>query len=155
MAEPVTHPNALTRRPPARRVARLLAVLLAWPLGATAMGPGAPFAPPKSVVPTAASAPAAALDNHGSALPAVAVVAPLLTGIRRGQSARALIDGQWLAIGERVGDKQLLAIEGLQVTLQGKNGRREVLALTSMALTTAVVAAAAAANDSKPKVATP
>lgn len=153
MAESVIQANALVRWP----LTRLVALLLAWPIGAAAMGPGAPFAPPKLVAAVAApaSSAAAAFDSHGSLLPSVAVAAPVLTGIRRGQIARALIDGQWLAIGERVGDKQLLSIDSLQVTLQGKDGRREVLALTSTAPTTAVVAAATSANDSKQKVATP
>lgn len=152
MAESVIQANALVRWP----LTRLVALLLAWPIGAAAMGPGAPFAPPKLVAAVAAPASsAAAFDSHGSLLPSVAVAAPVLTGIRRGQIARALIDGQWLAIGERVGDKQLLSIDSLQVTLQGKDGRREVLALTSTAPTTAVVAAATSANDSKQKVATP
>lgn len=91
---------------------------------AAAMGPGAPFTPPK---------PATAVAVESAERGTAAVETPVLTGIRHGPTASALIDGRWLGIGARIGHTRVFAIGTSQVTLAQDNGTRLVLSLTPSA----------------------
>jgi len=72
--------------------------------------------------------PAAFLSSDGSAPAALAVV-PLsrLTSVklpqRRGGAASAVIDGQLLRVGERLGEARLVRVSETEATLEGPDGR--------------------------------
>ncbi len=94
-----------------------LALLLAT--SALALGPGAPFEPPRA-------APLAA-----DADPAAAPAAPAgLTGVRvAGAGATALIDGHWWPVGSMPRGARLVAVQGHQALLRHADGRVEALVL--------------------------
>lgn len=94
-----------------------LVLLLAT--SALALGPQAPFEPPRA-------APLAA-----DAGPAVTLAAPAgLTGVRMsGASAAALIDGQWWPLGSMPRGARLVAVQGHQALLRHADGSVEALVL--------------------------
>jgi hypothetical protein len=92
-----------------------LALLLATP--ALALGPGAPFEPPRA-------APLAADADPAAAAPAG------LTGVRvAGAGAAALIDGRWWPLGSMPRGARLVAVQGHQALLRHADGRVEALVL--------------------------
>ena len=168
MAESV---NRARRASVASTVASTLGGLL-WALvsPAWALGPGAPFAPPKPVLVAPKSAVGAAsgvaLDAQGQ--PVVAFAPEIvLAGIRRGQTQQALINERWLSVGERIGPAQLVAIAITTATLAHPDGRRELLSLTHSpsggaasstpraAISAAPVAPASAATPTTPSTTPP
>lgn len=118
-------------------------------LGASAvlaLGAAAPFAPPAPLAPLAppartavkpaALAPASAAPAQASsasgpeATPVAAVAGSGLSGIQLGTPPRALIDGEWVALGERVRSARLDAVAAEEVRLRHPDGRIERLPLT-------------------------
>ena len=127
MAESVNR----TRR--ASVAATLCGLLWALMSPAWALGPDAPFAPPKPmlVAPKAAAAAASAVALDAQGQPIVGFAPEIvLAGIRRGQTQQALINERWLSVGERIGPAQLVAIAITTATLAHPDGRRELLSLT-------------------------
>lgn len=141
----------LTTAPPAslagRRQALLkqgaaMAVALVHLPCAMAMGAGAPFAPPARVaVPVSAAMPAAAasaamsalpsVDGATSAMPALDSSADTgLRGLQLGAHPRALIDGQWVALGAEVRGARLSELRIDRVVLRHADGRLEQLLLS-------------------------
>ena len=95
------------------------AAALVAPL-AEALGPLQPFTPPLAATRSSDAAPAA---------PAALAEAGGLAGVRLGSSPRALIAGEWIAIGQHVGDKKLVAVHAHEVVLRLPDGRAEHLSL--------------------------
>ncbi len=104
----------------ARALSWLVAVvtaLVAWP--AAALGPLQPFTPPVAAArgaDAAAAAPQAATHIG-------------LAGVRLGTSPRALIDGEWVALGQPAREGRLVAVRAHEVVLRLPNGRDEHLPL--------------------------
>jgi hypothetical protein len=86
-------------------------------LPARALGPQQPFTPP-SAAPRGADATAAATPSFGG-----------LTGVRLGSSPRALIDGDWIALGQAVRDGRLVGVSVDAAVLRLADGRTEHLLL--------------------------
>lgn len=116
---------------------------LLGPSAVLALGAAAPFAPPaRIVVKPAALAPAAAAvvaaavlpqaaaASEPEATPVAAVAGAGLNGIHLGTPLRALIDGEWVALGERVRGARLDAVRTAEVHLRHPDGRIERLPLT-------------------------
>jgi pyruvate/2-oxoglutarate dehydrogenase complex dihydrolipoamide acyltransferase (E2) component len=109
----------------------VLLTLLALAAPAWAMGPAAPFTPPRAAVaapahaptPAPAPAPAPALALAAPAAPAAPAVAALddntLQGVRTGAQPMALIEGRWWALGSGPGGRRITAIDsrGIWITL--------------------------------------
>lgn len=107
-----------------------LAVSMAVPSVCSAMGSGAPFTPPRAAA-TSASASSSGDDSVN------AVVASGLSGVRTGHRAAALIDGQWLAVGDTVRGARVLSVQADAATLRHADGRIERLLLNPAALLSA------------------
>ena len=112
-------------------------------LGASAvlaLGAAAPFAPPAPPARTAvkpaalalaaAAPPQAVAASEPDATPVAAVAGSGLSGIHLGTPPRALIDGEWVALGERVRGARLHAVHAEEVRLRHPDGRIERLLLT-------------------------
>lgn len=97
------------------------ALLLAWPVGADALGPTAPFTPPRA---GAASMPPA---DSASALPTRVGLA----GLRLGPRPLALLDGEWRQPGDSVRGARLTQLDSRGVTLMHPDGKRERLWLAA------------------------
>lgn len=120
---------------------------LLGPSAVLALGAAAPFAPPARIVvkpappapppapaaaaaATAAAPPQAAAASEPEATPVAAVAGTGLSGIHLGTPPRALIDGEWVALGERVRGARLDAVRTAEVQLRHPDGRIERLPLT-------------------------
>jgi hypothetical protein len=117
----------------------LCAPLLAASSAALAMGAAAPFAaPPRVAVPAAAAASAAAdplapaVANAASAANAANAIGAGLSGIHLGTRPRALIDGDWVALGETVRGARLHALRADEAQLRHPDGRLEHLRFTPL-----------------------
>ena len=112
-----------------------VALLAAPP--AQAVGAAAPFTPPSRAAALAA-APTSATEsgNTVSATPLLATPAPEtglgLTGIQLGAQPRALIDGEWVALGAAVRGARLHALRADEAQLRHSDGRMERLLLTPL-----------------------
>ena len=95
------------------------AAALVAPL-AEALGPLQPFTPPLAAARSSDAAPAA---------PTPIAETSGLAGVRLGSSPRALIDGEWVALGQPVRDGKLVAVNAHEVVLRLANGRTEHLSL--------------------------
>lgn len=116
----------------ARRLPALAAGLLPLlPLLAQGAGPSAPFSPLPPAQAPARALPGAASAALGPAEAASAADATRtrLTGLRTGTRPQALIDGQWLAVGDRQGLAVLQAVDAQGAWLRHPDGRLERLAL--------------------------
>ncbi len=112
---------------------------LAGALPAWALGAGEPFVPPRRPAvaaaapapsaPSAASAASAAREAVLQADPGDAVATGGFSGVRLGQRPQALIDGQWVVIGQAVRGAQLSAVQADHALLRWADGRTERLAL--------------------------
>ncbi len=108
-------------------------VLLGAGLGvdsAQALGASAPFKPP--VLPSSGELPVmAAAAPEPAASDAVIDEVPSkgLFGIRSGPRSAALIDGQWVDVGQRVRGARLLSVTPQGARLGHPDGRREFLEL--------------------------
>ena len=132
-------PAALTSR---RRPILAVWLALCGPLITTtsvlAMGAAAPFTPPPRVAaPTAAaaSAPASAatLDPTTPALVNSAVATESgLSGMHLGSPPRALIDGEWVAVGDTVRGARLQALHADEAQLRHPDGRLERLRMAPL-----------------------
>jgi|CXWL01.1.fsa_nt_gi hypothetical protein len=102
----------------------LLSACLLLTTPAFALGPNAPFEPPRAA---SASALAAAVGSHP--LPGNAATDGL-TGVRlSGAAAAALIDGRWWPVGSTLRGARLVDVQRHQVLLRHADGRVEPLAL--------------------------
>lgn len=114
----------------------LCAPLLATSSAALAMGAAAPFAPPPRVaVPAAAAAPAAADPSApavANAANAANAIGAGLSGIHLGTRPRALIDGDWVALGETVRGARVHALRADEAQLRHPDGRIEHLRFTPL-----------------------
>ena len=128
----------------ARVLARAFALVLALvfavavPSIGSAMGSSAPFTPPRA---------AAASPDPASAVNAVdenadAISANGLSGVRVGPRAAALIDGQWVAVGDTARGARLLSVQADAATLRHADGRVERLLLNPAAPLSAKTATA-------------
>lgn len=90
-------------------------LLLAGAASAHALGPAAPFAPPRAASVAHAEATAAAEPMAG------------LTGVRLGAAPQALIDGHWHRSGATVRGAVLQTITRDGITLRHPDGRAERL----------------------------
>ena len=121
-----------------RRLGRVALLALCAPLLATssaalAMGAAAPFAPPPRVaVPAAAAAPAAADPSAPAVANAANAIGAGLSGIHLGTRPRALIDGDWVALGETVRGARLHALRADEAQLRHPDGRIEHLRFTPL-----------------------
>lgn len=111
----------------------LCAPLLATSSAALAMGAAAPFAPPPRVaVPAAAAAPAAADPSAPAVANAANAIGAGLSGIHLGTRPRALIDGDWVALGETVRGARVHALRADEAQLRHPDGRIEHLRFTPL-----------------------
>jgi hypothetical protein len=107
-------------------MARALIVLItsliavSAPVPASALGPAQPFTPP---------APTSRAADPVVAAAAQAAPGSGLAGVRLGSSPRALIDGEWVALGATVREGRLVAVHPHEVVVRLANGRTERLAL--------------------------
>ena len=144
-----SHPGrprgAAPRANAAARCAWLIGVAALWPSGLQALGPAAPFAPPRALLEgrqrEAAGASSAATGDTAMAATASASAGPApaaepappaaegIAGVRLGARPLALIDGQWWPLGARLRGASLTAIERHGVRLQHAGGRVEWLLL--------------------------
>lgn len=109
--------------------AAICALLLAST--ALAVGPDAPFTPPPTLGPQAHAAPSAvAADSAASAADADTPPAGLV-GLRLGAAPSALIDGQWVRVGQETRGARLVEVRPNAVRLRHANGQIETLALFS------------------------
>lgn len=117
------------------------------PTLALALGPAAPFLPPR-----AASAPAPGAGEGGDRMAWLpGAPAAGLAGVRLGTRAMALIDGQWWPLGSRLrGGARLAAVQPRGVWLRHADGRGEFIALLASAAA-APAAAAAEARSTLPE----
>ena len=121
----------------AHAVTRLaLMCAMAAPSICAAMGSAAPFTPPRAA---AASASAASAFNAADDSADVAS-ANGLSGVRVGPRAAALIDGQWVAVGDTARGARLLSVQADAATLRHADGRVERLLLNPAALLSAKTA---------------
>lgn len=102
-------------------IALAAALLVAWPLGAGALGPTAPFTPPR------ASATSMPLTDSTSAL----ATRVGLAGLRLGPHPLALLDGEWRQPGDSVRGARLTQLDSRGVTLMHPDGKRERLWLAA------------------------
>lgn len=136
----------------------LLCVGLAGALPAWALGVGEPFVPPRRYA-TAAAAPAASAASAAreavlqTELGDAVVATGGFSGVRLGQRPQALIDGQWVAVGQAVRGAQLLAVQADHALLRWADGRTERLVLAGQ--TELVRRSHAAAPPSNPRTPTP
>jgi hypothetical protein len=165
MDQLVTHarPRLASAAASARRgfaAASLAALLALPPQPAAALGPAAPFTPPRALLEAdeaagsgSARGGAPAPHDGAAARPAAAEATPAaangpavagLAGLRLGHRPQALIDGQWWAPGSRPRGALLVAIEKQGVWLRDSKGHREFLALLPDAAATPSPLAAAA-----------
>ena len=98
-------------------------LLLAWPSGVGALGPTAPFAPPRA----SASAASMPLADSTSAQPSRVGLA----GLRLGPHPMALLDGEWRQPGDSVRGARLTQLDSRGVTLLHPDGKRERLWLAA------------------------
>ena len=96
-------------------------LLAALPAGA--LGPTQPFTPPAVTRGSVAAAPADAPAAVGEA------AASGLMGVRLGSSPRALIDGEWVALGAPARKGRLTEVRAHEVVLRLSGGGTERLAL--------------------------
>ena len=101
-----------------RHLGPALAALLLLPIAGHALGPAQPF--------TAPAATAHAADAATTAAPATSSG---LAGVRLGTSPGALVDGQWIALGQAVRGARLVSVRAHDVSLRHTDGRIERLAL--------------------------
>jgi len=87
------------------------------PALAFALGPKDPFAPPGR------TSVASAAQVH------VAVQGAGLSGVRLGKTPAALIDGEWITLGDSVRGARLTAVRLHEVVLQNADGRIERIAM--------------------------
>lgn len=114
-----------------------LAFAMAAPAVCAAMGSAAPFTPPRAAAASASAASAVnAADDSVDA-----VLANGLSGVRVGPRAAALIDGQWVAVGDTARGARLLSVQADAATLRHADGRVERLLLNPAALLSAKTAA--------------
>lgn len=125
---------AVTRRYGVQLICLAGAVMvLAAGLGvdsAQALGAAAPFKPP--VLPSSGDLPVlAAAAPEPAASDAVLEDLPTkgLFGIRRGPRSAALIDGEWIEVGQQVRGARLLSVTPQGAQLGHPDGRREFLEL--------------------------
>jgi hypothetical protein len=96
---------------------RLLAMLASATVQpALALGPADPFRPPGPSL-------AVALQDKTQ------VANGALAGVRLGTKPAALVDGEWIALGQTVRGMRLLSVRMHDITLQHADGRIERLAL--------------------------
>lgn len=109
---------------------------MAAPAVCAAMGSAAPFTPPRAAAASASAAGAfnTADDNVD------AVLTNGLSGVRVGPRAAALIDGQWVAVGDTARGARLLSVQADAATLRHADGRVERLLLNPAALLSAKTA---------------
>ena len=105
---------------PASLLVALYAVLLSST--ASAVGPQAPFTPPP---PAAQAASAAASEAPVAEMP----TPQGLVGLRLGNTPSALIDGNWVYLGQDVRGARLIDVRQGAVRLRHANGQIETLAL--------------------------
>ena len=105
---------------PASLLISLYALLLSST--ASAVGPQAPFTPP----PPAAQAASA---TEGGAPDAETPTPQGLVGLRLGNTPSALIDGNWVRLGQDVRGARLIDVRQGAVRLRHANGQIETLAL--------------------------
>jgi hypothetical protein len=116
-----------------------------------------PTRPPNSVRAALAGAgnapvsPAAASSTAAEPKPAPAVAVRRLTSIRLDESGHgwALIDGQVVGMGERLGDATVVSMDSETVVLRGAQGQHKVLTLTPTVNKTAPGAVSAAVRSAK------
>ena len=115
-------------------VTRLALVFaMAAPAVCAAMGSSAPFTPPRPAAASTSLANAAsAVDDNADAATAIG-----LSGVRVGPRAAALIDGQWVAVGDTARGARLLSVQADAATLRHADGRVERLLLNPAALLSA------------------
>lgn len=101
----------------------------AWlaPPPAAALGPSQPFAPPAAVSPAAASP--GSTVQAGTPSDTAESVPTGLTGVRLGSSPRALIDGQWVALGAPARQGRLVQVRAHEAVLRLPGGALERLAM--------------------------
>ena len=116
----------------ASRVALLFAMTA--PAVCAALGSSAPFTPPR-----AAAASASAVNAVDDGVDVAS--ANGLSGVRVGPRAAALIDGQWVAVGDTARGARLLSVQADAATLRHADGRVERLLLNPAALLSAKTAA--------------
>lgn len=105
---------------PASLLVALYAVFLSST--ASAVGPQAPFTPPR---PAAQAASAAASEAPVAEMP----TPQGLVGLRLGNTPSALIDGNWVYLGQDVRGARLIDVRQGAVRLRHANGQIETLAL--------------------------
>ena len=110
-----------------------LAFAMAAPAVCAAMGSAAPFTPPR-----AAAASASAVNAVDDGVDVAS--ANGLSGVRVGPRAAALIDGQWVAVGDMARGARLLSVQADAATLRHADGRVERLLLNPAALLSAKTA---------------
>ena len=106
---------------------------MAAPAVCAAMGSAAPFTPPR-----AAAASASAVNAVDDGVDVAS--ANGLSGVRVGPRAAALIDGQWVAVGDTARGARLLSVQADAATLRHADGRVERLLLSPAALLSAKTA---------------
>ncbi len=118
----------------------------AWlaPQTAAALGPAQPFTPPAAVPPAAASPGTDAAVEAGTPTDSAEPVPTGLTGVRLGSSPRALIDGQWVALGATARQGRLVQVRAHEAVLRLPGGALERLAMFPAAPSPAGQPAAAA-----------
>jgi hypothetical protein len=111
-----------------KSTALLLAAMAAaaLPRAALALGPAAPFAPPRVAAAPVAAASAA---SAASAAADPSAAAGGLGGVHLGLRPTALIDGEWRQVGETVRGATVLAIDAQGARLAHADGRIEQLSL--------------------------
>lgn len=103
----------------------------AWlaPAPAAALGPSQPFTPPAALSPAPASTSAATAVEAGTPSDTAESVPTGLTGVRLGSSPRALIDGQWVALGAPARQGRLVQVRAHEAVLRLPGGALERLAM--------------------------
>ena len=128
-------PVALTpRRAPVLAAWLMLSGPLIATPSAIAMGAAAPFTPPSRVAaPASAPASAATRDPATPAFVSAAVaVGSGLSGMHLGSPPRALIDGEWVAVGDMVRGARLQALRADEAQLRHPDGRLEHLRMAPL-----------------------
>ncbi len=105
----------------------IAAVMMGAASSALAMGPAAPFTPPRAAAPvlaqgTGSTGPARAENPAAKAVapaPEPALEDAALQGVRTGTQAMALIDGRWWPLGSGPGGRRITAIDskGIWISL--------------------------------------
>ncbi len=110
----------------------LLLAVLVLTAQAHALGPQAPFTPPRAGLPAAAAASASADASAGNSASNTACDScdTGLAGLRlAGTGSAALIDGRWWPLGSQPRGARLVSIQRHQVQLRHADGRLQVLSL--------------------------